>query len=54
MNGTIVDTPVWRETGEFSVDLRPAALERVWQGAHSKWKHTIEPDIVYNYVTRSE
>jgi LPS-assembly protein len=51
MNGTIVNTPVWRETGEFSADLRPAAFERVWQGAHSKWKHTIEPDIVYNYVS---
>ena len=33
------------------MDLRPAALERIWQGAHAKWKHTIEPDIVYNYVT---
>ena len=51
VNGAISDTPLWRNTGEFSLDLRPAALERIWQGAHSKWKHTIEPEIVYNYVT---
>jgi LPS-assembly protein len=51
INGAIIDRALWRSTGEFSVDLRPAALERVWQGADAKWKHTIEPDIVYNYVT---
>jgi len=51
VNGTIVDSPMWRDTGELSLDLRPAALERVWQSGHSKWKHTIEPDLVYNYVT---
>ena len=51
VNGTIVNSPMWRNTGEFSLDLRPAALERVWQRGNSKWKHTIEPDIVYNYVT---
>ena len=51
VNGVVLNTSTWRETGEFSVDLRPPAFERVWQGAHSKWKHTIEPEIVYNYVT---
>jgi LPS-assembly protein len=51
INGTISDSALWRNTGEFSVDLRPAALERIWQGAHAKWKHTIEPGIVYSYVT---
>ena len=51
MNGNIVDSGLWRNGGEFSVDLRPPSLDRVWQGLHAKWKHTIEPDIVYNYVT---
>jgi LPS-assembly protein len=30
--------------------LRPAALERIWQTRKGKWKHTIEPEIEYNYV----
>jgi LPS-assembly protein len=51
INGMTVDDGLWRNTGEFSVDLRPPALERIWQRTHAKWKHTIEPDIVYNYVT---
>jgi LPS-assembly protein len=51
VNGSVIDSALWRNTDEFSLDLRPAALERVWQGAHGKWKHTIEPEIVYNYVT---
>jgi LPS-assembly protein len=39
-----------RATGELNVDLRPLALERVWQFKGEKWKHTIEPRIEYNYV----
>jgi LPS-assembly protein len=50
-NGVTANTPLWRNTGELSVDVRPPAFERVWQAGHTKWKHTIEPDIVYNYVT---
>ncbi len=49
--GAIVDQPTWRTVGEFSVDLRPPTLERIWVRPHSKWKHTIEPQIVYNYST---
>src|SRR6185312_8861020 len=36
--------------GELNIDLRPPTLERVWQSGSGKWKHTIEPDVVYNYV----
>lgn len=52
LNGlNVVDTPAWRTVGEFSMDIRPPTLERVWQRSHSKWKHTIEPQFVYNYAT---
>ena len=47
---TVIGTPIVVNTGELSVDLRPPALERVWSRNGSKWKHTIEPDIVYDYV----
>lgn len=51
LNGqTVVDRPLWRTTGELSIDLRPPTLERVWETKSGKWKHTIEPDIEYNYV----
>ena len=51
LNGqTVVDRPLWRTTGELSVDLRPPTLERVYETKSGKWKHTIEPDIEYNYV----
>jgi LPS-assembly protein len=48
--GSVVNDPVRRTTGELSIDLRPASLERVWQSGSGKWKHTIDPEIVYNYV----
>ena len=52
LNGdTVVNVPVWRTVGEFGLDLRPPTLERVWTTPTAKWKHTIEPEIVYNYVT---
>ena len=51
LNGqTVVDRPLWRTTGELSVDLRPPTLERVYETKSGKWKHTIEPDIEFNYV----
>jgi LPS-assembly protein len=48
--GSVVNQPLRRTTGELSVDLRPPSLERVWETRHGKWKHTIEPEIEYNYV----
>jgi len=49
--GNFVDRGFFRTTEEFSVDIRPPTLERVWGDADSRWKHVIEPDIVYKYVT---
>jgi LPS-assembly protein len=47
-----------RQTGEFTVDLRPPAFERFFDRASSKkgqarrrYKHTIEPSFTYRYVT---
>ena len=52
LNGfNVVDQATWRTVGELSVDIRPPSFERVWERPHSKWKHTIEPRLVYNYVT---
>jgi LPS-assembly protein len=50
-NQQFVDQGTFRNTEEFSVDIRPPAIERVWGSDDTKWKHTIEPDIVYSYVT---
>jgi LPS-assembly protein len=49
-NGVFVDRNLFRDTEEFSVDIRPPALERVW-GSDKNWKHVVEPEIVYSYVT---
>jgi LPS-assembly protein len=42
-----------RNTGEFTVDLRPPTLERVFERPKSKrrYKHSVEPIITYRYVT---
>ncbi|MGH9680930.1 MAG: LPS-assembly protein LptD [Candidatus Acidiferrales bacterium] len=50
VGSTVVNSPVNRTTGELHIDLRPPTLERVWKSGSGKWKHTIEPDIEYNYV----
>jgi LPS-assembly protein len=50
VNGLAVNDPLRRTTGELSVDLRPPTLERIWQTSSGKWKHTIDPEIEYNYV----
>jgi LPS-assembly protein len=51
-NGSFVDVGLWRETEEFSVDIRPPTIERVWGNSDSrtKWKHVIEPDLQYTFV----
>jgi len=51
VNGTPVAQGLLRTDGEFSVELRPPALEGIWNRGKTKWKHVIEPLIVYNYVT---
>jgi LPS-assembly protein len=47
---TPLNIPLVRTTEEVTIDIRPPVLERVWESADAKWKHTIEPDIVYRYV----
>jgi LPS-assembly protein len=51
VNGSPVAQGLLRTDGEFSVELRPPPLERIWNRGKTKWKHVIEPLIVYNYVT---
>jgi LPS-assembly protein len=52
-NGSFVDVGFWRETEELSVDIRPPTFDRVWGKSDSgtKWKHVVEPDVRYSYVT---
>lgn len=50
MAGTVVGDSVRRTTGEVTLDARPPALARVWEQGGSKWKHTIEPQVIYRYV----
>jgi LPS-assembly protein len=50
VGGTVVSDPLRRTTGEVNIDLRPPTFERVWQTSSGKWKHTIDPQIEYNYV----
>jgi LPS-assembly protein len=50
-NGAFDAQPFVRTTEELSLDVRPPALERVWNsGDDVKWMHSIEPEIVYHYV----
>jgi LPS-assembly protein len=49
-NGEFVDRAFFRTTEEFSFDIRPPTFDRIWSKSGTKWKHVIEPDIVYKYV----
>jgi LPS-assembly protein len=55
--GALSNQSILRNTGEFSIDLRPPSLERFYGRKSSsnrksrRYKHTIEPDITYRYVT---
>lgn len=55
-SGVLVGEAVRRNTGEITVDLRPPSFERTFGGSESqtKWKHVIEPEITYRYVTGVE
>jgi len=50
-NGNVADEAIFRDTEEVGIDIRPASFERTWGTEASKWKHTIEPAVVYSYVT---
>jgi LPS-assembly protein len=56
--GNISVASIKRNTGEFTVELRPPTLERFFDRASLKkdktrhrYKHTIEPALTYRYVT---
>jgi LPS-assembly protein len=57
-SGLLSGTSIVRNTGEFTIDLRPPALERYFDRtssrkdkSHRRYKHTIEPVFTYRYVT---
>jgi LPS-assembly protein len=56
--GAVTAVPITRNTGEFTIDLRPPTLERFFDRtslkknkARRRYKHTIEPVVTYRYVT---
>ncbi|MGA3295072.1 MAG: LPS assembly protein LptD [Candidatus Acidiferrales bacterium] len=49
-NGAFIDEGFSRNTEEFSLDMRLPIFERVWDDGDIKWKHVIEPYVVYQYV----
>jgi LPS-assembly protein len=56
--GNLSTATLKRNTGEFTIDLRPPSFERFFDRASLKkdksragYKHTIEPAITYRYVT---
>lgn len=50
--GVVSEQNISRTTGEFSTQIQTPALERVWgDSERTRWKHTVEPEITYNYVT---
>jgi LPS-assembly protein len=50
--GNFVSNGFFRTTEEFSLDLRPPTIERVWGDSSTgrRWKHVIEPEIIYTDV----
>jgi LPS-assembly protein len=51
IGGSVVDSPLVEKTAEVTVDLRLPSFERIWGEGDSRWKHVIEPDVVYRDVT---
>jgi LPS-assembly protein len=54
--GTAISKTLNRKSIQGSVELRPPALSKIFDGEHlgRKWKHVIEPRVVYSYVTGVE
>ena len=50
-HGSISNQNLVRTTAEVSVQIQTPAVERTWESSGTRWKHTIEPEITYNYVT---
>lgn len=53
VNGIAVNDPTNRQALETSVEVRPPALEKIFdrQFFGRKWKHVIEPRTVYRFVS---
>jgi LPS-assembly protein len=51
--GNLNVQPVTRNDGEFTLEIRPPALERYFYQAKSKrkYKHTVEPEVTYRYIS---
>jgi len=51
--GNLSTQSLTRNDGEFSLELRPPTLEKYFDRPKSKrkYKHTIEPEVTYRYVT---
>ncbi len=49
--GAVLDNSFVRKTAEVTVDLRPPSFDRIYGDGDSRWKHVIEPDVTYRYVT---
>lgn len=49
-DGSAVARALRRNAAEVEIDLRPPSLARVWQGSGAKWKHAVEPRVVYRWV----
>jgi len=56
--GQVIASSISRNTGEFAVEIHPPTLERFFDRPAMKkdkvgrrYKHTIEPEITYRYVT---
>ena len=55
--GALTGSSISRYMGEFSLELRPPTLERIFDRSstrkekHRRYKHTIEPELTYRYVT---
>ena len=53
VNGVAVEDPTNRQALETSVEVRPPVLGKIFDKEFfgRKWKHVIEPRVVYRYVT---
>src|SRR5207248_9786169 len=54
--GTAISNTLNRKSLEGSIELRPPALDRIFDHEFlgRKWKHVVEPRIIYDYVTGVE
>jgi LPS-assembly protein len=49
--GAVLEDSLVRKTAELTVDLRPPSFDRIYGEGDSRWKHVIEPDATYRYLT---